>query len=32
MAGTIDLAANADDSVGVTAVKWYVDGVQVASD
>jgi hypothetical protein len=32
VAGTINLAANADDSVGVTGVKWYVDGVQVASD
>ncbi|MCA1671039.1 MAG: PQQ-dependent sugar dehydrogenase, partial [Actinobacteria bacterium] len=32
VSGTVDLAAQASDNVGVTSVKWYVDGVQVAYD
>jgi glucose/arabinose dehydrogenase len=30
--GTVTLSANATDAVGVTAVKWYVDNVEVAYD
>jgi hypothetical protein len=32
VSGTISLAANASDAVGVTSAKWYVDGVEVGSD
>jgi hypothetical protein len=32
VSGTISLAATASDAVGVTAAKWFVDGVEVASD
>jgi glucose/arabinose dehydrogenase len=32
VSGTISLAAAASDAVGVTAAKWFVDGVEVASD
>jgi glucose/arabinose dehydrogenase len=32
LSGTVTLSANAADAVGVTAVKWYVDSVQVAYD
>ena len=32
VSGTISIAANASDAVGVTAAKWYVDGVEVVSD
>ena len=32
VAGSVNLGVRASDNVGVTQVKWYVDGVEVASD
>ena len=32
VSGSVALAAEASDNVGVTSVKWYVDGLQVAED
>ena len=32
VSGVVNLAANASDPAGVTAVKWYVDGVEVKHD
>jgi hypothetical protein len=32
LSGTVTLAANASDNVGVTQLKWYVDGSEVAWD
>ena len=32
LSGTVTLAASASDNVGVTQVKWYVDGAEVAWD